>query len=153
MAHARPRRPANAVVHGRVDRDDYTVEKVFFESFPGHFVTGSLYRPKGRSGQAAGRALPARALGQRPVLRRRREEDPLGSSSKGRSGSSPAAAIPLQARCVQLARMGCVVFHYDMVGYADSVQLAHRPGYPPGDEHAGELGLLQPAGRSSGCRT
>ena len=24
--------------------------------------------------------------------------------------------------------MGCVVFHYDMVGYADSVQLEHRPG-------------------------
>jgi len=24
--------------------------------------------------------------------------------------------------------MGCTVFHYDMVGYADSVQLEHRPG-------------------------
>ncbi|RME94602.1 MAG: acetylxylan esterase [Verrucomicrobia bacterium] len=35
-----------------------------------------------------------------------------------------AARSPLQARCVQLARMGCVVFHYDMIGYADSVQLS-----------------------------
>ena len=37
---------------------------------------------------------------------------------------------PLQSLCVQLARMGCVVFQYDMVGYADSKQisfdLAHR---------------------------
>ena len=25
--------------------------------------------------------------------------------------------------------MGCVVFHYDMVGYADSKQIAHRTGF------------------------
>src|SRR5690606_37023874 len=30
---------------------------------------------------------------------------------------------PLQARCVGLARLGCVVFHYDMIGYADSAPI------------------------------
>ena len=44
--------PLNAVVHGRVERDDYTVDRVFFESYPGHFVTGSLYKPKNKSGKA-----------------------------------------------------------------------------------------------------
>src|SRR5688572_5140296 len=40
--------PLNAVVHGRVERDDYTIDRVFFESFPGHYVSGSLYLPKNR---------------------------------------------------------------------------------------------------------
>lgn len=50
--------PANAVIHGKVDRGDYTVERVCLESFPGHFVTGSLYRPKGRSGPGPGVLCP-----------------------------------------------------------------------------------------------
>ena len=41
--------PANAVVHGKVERDGYTVERVYLESYPGHFVTGSLYRPLGKT--------------------------------------------------------------------------------------------------------
>ena len=42
--------PLNAVIHSRVDRDDYVVDRVFFESIPGNYVTGSLYRPKGKTG-------------------------------------------------------------------------------------------------------
>src|ERR1051326_6764204 len=43
--------PLNAVVHGKIDRDDYTIEKVFFASYPGHYVSGNLYVPKGKSGK------------------------------------------------------------------------------------------------------
>src|SRR5688572_683289 len=43
--------PLNAVIHGRIDEGDYTVEKVYLESLPGFFVTGNLYRPKGRTGK------------------------------------------------------------------------------------------------------
>ncbi len=120
------RTPLNAVVHSPVERDDYTVWRVYFESFPGHFVTGSLYRPKHVSGR-----LPA-------VL------SPHGHWAEGRFHGFDDAKLkqqiaigaerflaggrhPVQARCVQLARMGCVVFQYDMEGYADSVQRsAHR---------------------------
>lgn len=38
--------PLNTVIHGRVELDDYTVEKVYFESVPGFFVAGSLFRRK-----------------------------------------------------------------------------------------------------------
>lgn len=121
--------PLNPVIHGKVEREGYTVERAYFESFPGFYVTGSLYRPVGKSGK-----LPA-------VL------CPHGHWPNGRfTDAGPAAVLqdivngaerfeeggrsPLQARCMQLARMGCVVFHYDMLGYADSVQisfdLAHR---------------------------
>ena len=39
--------PLNPVIRGKVDREDYVVEKVYFESYPGFYVIGNLYRPKG----------------------------------------------------------------------------------------------------------
>ena len=44
--------PLNAVIHGKLERETYTVEKVYFESFPGFYVTGNLYRPRTTSGRA-----------------------------------------------------------------------------------------------------
>ena len=43
--------PLNAKVFGMTDKGDYTVEKVYFESFPGHYVTGNLYKPKNITGK------------------------------------------------------------------------------------------------------
>ncbi len=135
--------PANAVVHGKVDRDEYTVEKVYLESFPGHFVTGNLYRPKGKAGPRPGVLCPHghwpngrfHDAGEAKV----RQEVASGAELFEIGGRSP-----LQARCVQLARMGCVVFHYDMIGYADSVQLAHRPGYRKAMSGPSDWGYFSP---------
>jgi len=43
--------PLNPVIHGKIDRGEYTIEKVYFESVPGFFVTGNLYRPKKVAGK------------------------------------------------------------------------------------------------------
>ncbi|HOM19040.1 MAG TPA: alpha/beta hydrolase family protein, partial [Thermoguttaceae bacterium] len=124
------KQPPNAVIHGRVDRPEYTVEKVYFESFPGFYVTGNLYRPKNRSGAGAAVLCPH---GHWPNGRfyDAGEKQLAEQIKKGEEKYDPCGRFPLQARCVQLARMGCTVFLYDMVGYADSQQLAHRAGFRP----------------------
>lgn len=147
------RTPNNAVIHGRVDRDGYTVQKVILESFPGHFVTGNLYRPKvGHPPQAGRGRLPgvlcphghwANGRFYEADAKQHRWALVRGEERFERSGR-----YPLQARCVTLARMGCVVFHYDMVGYADSVQLAHGPGFRPHMSTAENWGYFSPQAES-----
>lgn len=114
--------PANAVVHGKVDRDTYTVERVYFESYPGHFVTGSLYRPKGKSGKLPG-VLFAHGHWANGRFFDAGEKTIRKEIVEGGERFEVSGRYPLQSICVQLARMGCVVFSYDMVGYADSIQI------------------------------
>jgi dienelactone hydrolase len=40
------RTPLNSVVTGKVEHDEFTVEKVYFQSSPGLYVTANLYVPK-----------------------------------------------------------------------------------------------------------
>jgi hypothetical protein len=131
--------PLKPVVHGKIDRDDYTIEKVFFASLPGHYVSGNLYRPK-----ASGVASAPRARKLPGVLcphghwanGRFFEENDKTVAAQIKLGAEKypeGAKYPLQARCIQLARMGCVVFHYDMVGYADSTAIEHRKGFTDAD--------------------
>ena len=97
--------PLKAQVFGRVERQGYTVEKVYFESVPGFFVCGNLYRPRGK-GPFPGVVCPH------------------GHWGRGRLENSDLGSIP--GRCINLARQGFVAFSYDMAGYCDSSQIAHR---------------------------
>ena len=58
-----PKTPLNPQVYGKIDRGDYTIEKVVLETFPGFTLSGNLYRPVKQSGKAPAHTLPARSLG------------------------------------------------------------------------------------------
>ena len=99
--------PLNAQIFERIEREGYSIEKAYFESWPGFFVTGNLYRPLGKRGP-----FPAVAC-------------PHGHWDTGRLADEESGSVP--GRCINLARQGYVVFTYDMIGYNDSKQLdPHR---------------------------
>jgi dienelactone hydrolase len=123
-----PKSPLSPVIHGKIDRDDYTIEKVFFASMPGHYVSGNLYRPKGKAGRRPGVLCP-HGHWRNGRFYDAGEEAARAQIKQGAEKTMEGARYPLQARCAQLARMGCVVFHYDMVGVADSTAIAHTAGF------------------------
>ena len=104
-AHLSPlptRSPLKPILWGKQSANGYTVENVAFESLPGFFVTGNLYRPADGKGPFPGVLCP-HGHGQRPRF-----------------------AEATQTRSAILARMGAIVFAYDMVGMGDSTQLSHK---------------------------
>jgi hypothetical protein len=93
--------PLQAAIFGKIVRDGYTVEKVYFQSLPGFYVAGNLYRP---SGKGAG-PFPA-------IL------NPHGHWEHGRLEDTQICSIP--GRCINFARQGMIAFSYDMVGFNDT---------------------------------
>lgn len=112
-----PRPPLRATIHGAIDQGDHTVARVEFESLPGHRVSGNLYRPS--------RSTP----GPHPAVLSPHGHWEDGRLCDLREELDPAERHPVQARCAQLARMGCVVFTYDMVGFGDSTEIPHGAGF------------------------
>ncbi|NBU35764.1 MAG: acetylxylan esterase [Bacteroidetes bacterium] len=90
------------VIHSKKIMDGYTVENVFFESQPGHFVSGNLYRPLKKYASYAG------------ILH------PHGHFENGRFHEQT------QIRSATLARMGAVVFAWDLIGYGDAKFMNHK---------------------------
>ena len=139
--------PLRPQIRGRIPLDGYAVEKVSFESLPGLFVTGNLYRP---DPLPPGRRLPAVLCPHGHWPDGRFQDVPraevVEQLASGAEAFESAARNPIQARCVQLARMGCVVFQWDMLGYCDSVQIsldrAHRFASQPAETEVTEDGWL-----------
>src|SRR4051794_37606305 len=116
--------PLNAVIHGRIERPDYTIEKVYFESAPGFFVTGNLYRPKKIAGKVPG-VLFAHGHWRDARLSELDDAAVTKEIETGQERFDRGGRSMFQSMCVQLARMGCVVWQWDMLGESDSIQLSH----------------------------
>ena len=99
------RTPLNPLVHKKRTYDGYTVESATFEARPGYFVYGNLYRPTGKKGPFPGILCPH-------------------GHARGPEGGR--LRPDQQHRCATLARMGAVVFSYDMIGFGDSEHLGWK---------------------------
>lgn len=91
--------PLKPIIHSKRKYDGYTVQNATFESLPGVFVTGNLYRPRKAKGPFAAILCPHGHWSS--------------ADNYGRFRAN------MQRRCAALARMGAIVFSYDMVGYGD----------------------------------
>ena len=103
------RTPLNPIIKNKREYNGYTVETVSFEARPGFFVYGNMYRPLGHKGKRPGVLCPHGHFREAEGARQRPSQ---------------------QHRCATLARMGAVVFSYDMIGFGDSKHLGWNHNHP-----------------------
>ncbi len=102
------RTPLNAVNHSIRTHGNYSVENVYFESLPGFFITGNLYRPAGPG-----------ATGIHPAM----------LIPHGHHNHDGHFAEEIQNIGADFARLGANVFTYDMIGYGESTQMQHETSH------------------------
>ena len=106
------RTPLKPIIKNKRTYKGYTVEAAAFEARPGFFVYGSLYRPLGFKGKRPGILCPH------------------GHARKSSTHGGGRLRPDQQNRCATLARMGAVVFSYDMIGFGDSEHLGWKHSHP-----------------------
>lgn len=99
------RTPLRAAVTGTLDQGDYVVELVHYQSRPGLYVTGNLFRPAGRE---PGRRYPAIFY-------------VCGHSGRGRNGNKTA----FQSHGIWLARHGYVCLVVDTLQLGELAGVHH----------------------------
>ena len=92
----------NPIFRNTQTMDGYIVENIAIESFPGFFVTGNLYRPTAKKDKYAAILCPHGHL------------------------TDKRFTDYVQLRSAVFARMGAIVFAYDMVGYGESITVEHK---------------------------
>lgn len=102
--------PLNPIIGAKRVFDGYQVQNVAFESLPGVYVTGSLYTPTNAKGKLPGIISPHGHWHKKGDVGRYRPD--------------------AQKRFAALARMGAMVFGYDMVGYGQMEELGWKHDHP-----------------------
>lgn len=110
--------------HRKSERDDYSVTNLIFQSHVFSFIPANIYEPKG----PGRKPLILIAHGHWPGgrLHERSDEEARELVERGVERSFEAAKYPLQAACAQLARMGCVVFVQDQMGFGELREWGHE---------------------------
>ncbi len=96
--------PLNPEITGVIKRDDYTVEKLIYESQPGFYVTAALFLPKSRKGKA-------------PAVIYCSGHSDLGFRSD-----------TYQTKIINLVKKGFVVLAFDPLGQGERMQYPDDEG-------------------------
>ena len=107
--------PLNPVITGTIKKDGFTVEKIYFESRPGFFVTAALFLPTAKKGK-----LPAIIYC-------------CGHSNEGFRSAAYQRCI------INLVKKGFIVLAFDPVGQGERIQYFDADGksiFGPTTEHS-----------------
>jgi len=94
--------PLNPVITGTVKKDGFVIEKLYFESRPGFYVSGALFIPTGKKGK-----LPAIIYC---------------------SGHSGSGFVYYQNAILNLVKKGFIVFAFDTIGQGERLQYFDADG-------------------------